>query len=95
MNKILTFATVAIIILTSGCNQTTINYKGPGTLESLKAARKICLDESKVIMKTPYSERETCSAGKFKACLAEKGYIEEKNGSLKIPFLSDEFCQAP
>ncbi len=90
-----TLATLALLTLLSACNQTTINYNGPGNLESLKAARSICLEESEVIMKTPYSQRETCSAGKFKACLSEKGYTEEKSGTLKIPFASDEFCQAP
>ena len=90
-----TLVATAIVGLLSACNQATINYSGPGNIESLKAARSICLKESKVIMKTPYSQRETCSAGKLKACLSEKGYTEQKDGSLKIPFSSDEFCQAP
>ena len=84
-----------MIGLMSACGQTTVNYSGPGNLESLKTARRICLMESQVVMKTPYSERETCSTGKVKACLSKKGYTEQKDGSLKIPFSSDEFCQAP
>lgn len=88
-------AITAMIGLLSACNQATVNYSGPGNIESLKAARSICIEESKVIMKTPYSQRETCSAGKLKACLSKKGYTEQKDGSLKIPFSSDEFCQAP
>lgn len=95
MRNFRTLVAIAIVGLLSACNQATINYSGPGNIESLKAARSICLKESKVIMKTPYSQRETCSAGKLIACLSEKGYTEQKDGSLKIPFSSDEFCQAP
>lgn len=95
MRNFRTLAATAIIGLLSACNQTTVNFSGPGNIESLKAARSICLEESKVVMKTPYSQRETCSAGKLKACLSKKGYTKQKDGTLKIPLSSDEFCQAP
>lgn len=77
------------------CNQATIKYNGKGDIEALKFARKTCLKNAKVIMKTPYSERETCSVGKFKTCLYDKGFEEHKGGRLKVPFDSEEFCQAP
>ena len=77
------------------CNQTTISYNGSGDIKALKLARKTCFENTKVTMKTPYSERETCSVGKFKTCLYEKGFEEQKNGRLKVPFNSEEFCQAP
>ena len=95
MQNCVIFAAIALLGLLSACSQTTLNYSGPGNVESLKVARSICLEESQVVMKTPYSQRETCSAGKFKNCLSKKGYTEQKNGGLKIPFSSDEFCQAP
>lgn len=95
MQQIKNLAVLAWLGLLSACNQTTINYTGPGNLDSLRAARSICMAESQVTMKTPYSQRETCSTGKLKTCLSEKGYTEQKNGNLKIPFTSDEFCQAP
>ena len=95
MQNFKTITTLGLLGLLSACNQTTINYSGPGNIESLKVARSKCLNESKVVMKTPYSERETCSAGKLKSCLSAKGYMEEKSGTLKIPFSSEEFCQAP
>ena len=44
MRNFRTLAATAIIGLLSACNQTTVNFSGPGNIESLKAARSICLE---------------------------------------------------